>query len=575
MIRYITLLLFSLTIVQTQVGINPLGVNELEIRESFKTLFQSDKIIHATPHVANLIRNGTNGLTNSEIKRLELIDLYPVGDNIIALSPTDLDQIYDTDHFRFYYTLDESSDDAVENEEYVINMGEIFEDVWTFYMDTIGFDPPPIDTVVNQNLYEIYIENLPIYYQSITYATNENVEQPACASYIKIRNSFSASQFNDLTESENIKISAVHEFFHAIQFGYNCFERFWLMEATAVWSEDKLYDEINDHYRYMPSWFANPGKAIDDESIHMYGSFIYFQYIDEHLGGSETIRRVWENSNELADPINDNSFAAIDSALVWQNSNFENALDQMVIANRILSSSTGSGIYSYEEADGYLTVISEPAVYSYLIFSMGEALIETSNHLPLYASDYWTLDINDPVNIDLNNISGSSDDLSLYVVAKLFGQNEWTIQSGDSINLDSQIGFDWISIIVVSVGNEFNNWDYELIITDGQSELWINKPFIINEIPHTYNLFPPYPNPFNPITNLSYNLPEDALVNITIYDMMGRIVSNLVSSQQNAGYKSIQWDATNNQGQPVSAGVYLYRIEAGEFKQTKKMVLLK
>ena len=94
-------------------------------------------------------------------------------------------------------------------------------------------------------------------------------------------------------------------------------------------------------------------------------------------------------------------------------------------------------------------------------------------------------------------------------------------------------------------------------------------------LPITYNLYNAYPNPFNPKTTLHYDLPEDAMVNITIYDMMGRIVSNLVSSQQNAGYKSIQWDATNNTGQPVSAGVYLYSIEAGEFRQTKKMVLLK
>ena len=57
--------------------------------------------------------------------------------------------------------------------------------------------------------------------------------------------------------------------------------------------------------------------------------------------------------------------------------------------------------------------------------------------------------------------------------------------------------------------------------------------------------------------------------------MMGRIVSNLVSAQQNAGYKSIQWNATNNTGQPVSAGLYFYTIEAGQFRKTKKMVLLK
>jgi len=84
-----------------------------------------------------------------------------------------------------------------------------------------------------------------------------------------------------------------------------------------------------------------------------------------------------------------------------------------------------------------------------------------------------------------------------------------------------------------------------------------------------------YPNPFNPVTAIHYDLPEDALVNITIYDMMGRIVKTMVNAQQNAGYKSVIWDATNNAGQPVSAGLYLYTIQAGAFRQTKKMVMLK
>ena len=91
----------------------------------------------------------------------------------------------------------------------------------------------------------------------------------------------------------------------------------------------------------------------------------------------------------------------------------------------------------------------------------------------------------------------------------------------------------------------------------------------------SFQILPNYPNPFNPVTTLHYDLPKDGLVNITIYDMMGRIVNNLVSNQQRAGYKSIQWNATNEQGHPVSAGLYLYTIEAGEFRQTKKMVLLK
>ena len=84
-----------------------------------------------------------------------------------------------------------------------------------------------------------------------------------------------------------------------------------------------------------------------------------------------------------------------------------------------------------------------------------------------------------------------------------------------------------------------------------------------------------YPNPFNPSTTLTYYLPSSASVRLIIYDMLGNVVSNLINTNQSSGYKSIQWDATNNQGEPVSAGVYLYKIQAGDFVDTKKMILLK
>ena len=90
-----------------------------------------------------------------------------------------------------------------------------------------------------------------------------------------------------------------------------------------------------------------------------------------------------------------------------------------------------------------------------------------------------------------------------------------------------------------------------------------------------YKVHNNYPNPFNPVTTLRYDLPEDLFVSITVYDMLGNVVSNLVNKDENSGYKSVQWNATNDKGQPVSAGVYLYTIQGGDFRQTRKMVLLK
>ena len=90
-----------------------------------------------------------------------------------------------------------------------------------------------------------------------------------------------------------------------------------------------------------------------------------------------------------------------------------------------------------------------------------------------------------------------------------------------------------------------------------------------------YKLIKNYPNPFNPVTTLRYDLPENSHVNITIYDMLGRQVKNLINQTQDAGYRSVRWNATDDYGKPVSAGIYLYQIQAGEFVQTKKMMLLK
>ncbi len=93
--------------------------------------------------------------------------------------------------------------------------------------------------------------------------------------------------------------------------------------------------------------------------------------------------------------------------------------------------------------------------------------------------------------------------------------------------------------------------------------------------PVYFNVLQNYPNPFNPVTTLRYDLPENGHVNITIYDMLGRQVNTLINQTQDAGYKSVIWDATNDYGKPVSAGIYLYQIQAGGYISTKKMVLLK
>ena len=139
-----------------------------------------------------------------------------------------------------------------------------------------------------------------------------------------------------------------------------------------------------------------------------------------------------------------------------------------------------------------------------------------------------------------------------------------------AIKLDTDLNRSWV--LTSESGSEQT--------LDGSGEIIVpsEERFILElktVIPSAFTLHQSYPNPFNPVTTLRYDLPTDALITLSIYDMLGREISQLVNTTQKAGFKSVQWDAKDSMGRPVSAGVYLYQIEAGEFVQTKKMVLLK
>ncbi|MDP6755997.1 MAG: T9SS type A sorting domain-containing protein, partial [Candidatus Marinimicrobia bacterium] len=102
-----------------------------------------------------------------------------------------------------------------------------------------------------------------------------------------------------------------------------------------------------------------------------------------------------------------------------------------------------------------------------------------------------------------------------------------------------------------------------------------NTDIILKPVPKEFALHQNYPNPFNPVTTINYDLPQQTHVNLMIYDILGREVVKLVSSEIPAGYQSVVWNTRNNLGAPVSAGIYFYQIQTKDFVKTKKMVLLK
>jgi len=94
-------------------------------------------------------------------------------------------------------------------------------------------------------------------------------------------------------------------------------------------------------------------------------------------------------------------------------------------------------------------------------------------------------------------------------------------------------------------------------------------------VPAEFSVSQSYPNPFNPICVIAYALPIDCQVTLNIYNILGQKVRVLVDEYQSAGYKSANWDGKDDQGRDMASGVYFYRIEAGKFVQSKKMLLIK
>ncbi|MEK7263744.1 MAG: M4 family metallopeptidase [Bacteroidota bacterium] len=95
------------------------------------------------------------------------------------------------------------------------------------------------------------------------------------------------------------------------------------------------------------------------------------------------------------------------------------------------------------------------------------------------------------------------------------------------------------------------------------------------DIPTEFSLSENFPNPFNPVTTINYGLKENVNVELKIYNLIGEEIITLINEYQEAGYKTVTWDGKDNTGYNVSSGLYIYRIVAGNFSQSNKMILLK
>jgi hypothetical protein len=138
-----------------------------------------------------------------------------------------------------------------------------------------------------------------------------------------------------------------------------------------------------------------------------------------------------------------------------------------------------------------------------------------------------------------------------------FEINSYAEYSGDKTNAcwfpNEKIANEWLNLVHPATG--VNSAKYRL--------------------PEQNQLFQNYPNPFNPSTRISYELPKNIQVILTIFNLLGQEIRTLVNESKEAGHHTVHWDGEDNFGKKVVSGVYLYQIKAGDFKYTKKMLLMR
>ena len=168
----------------------------------------------------------------------------------------------------------------------------------------------------------------------------------------------------------------------------------------------------------------------------------------------------------------------------------------------------------------------------------------------------------------INSISNWTDDVDVPVCADPYPFDVWNeFEAGqrDLIILDKSGNLAYHNNITGGIPDSLENFIRSLSLLNTENEIYTDKFMLKNN----------YPNPFNPLTSISYSIPINSSVLLKIYSLLGEEILTLVNEVKTRGEYFVQWDAKNSLGNKVPSGIYFYKLTTRDFTQTKKMILLK
>jgi hypothetical protein len=225
------------------------------------------------------------------------------------------------------------------------------------------------------------------------------------------------------------------------------------------------------------------------------------------------------------------------------------------------SSSTGSlSFHAFSSADhdgDFLVALSNGStVYGDTDYIVVSQTIEAASiQIAEVFSDPDICCVATPTNGQCDDLGATKNPQGLYTNTNL--------QSGHWLSVESAVRLTSLSSV------------YEILVAAIGEAIPTAVPGLIPGVDGNRVQLENYPNPFNPITTICFELPQALLVNLTVYAVDGRRIKTLLSEPKRAGLHDVIWDGTDESGRKVASGSYFYRIEAGPYRQIQKMVLLK
>ena len=199
----------------------------------------------------------------------------------------------------------------------------------------------------------------------------------------------------------------------------------------------------------------------------------------------------------------------------------------------------------------------------------------SADELPVFklheGSNTVALSINNKWNNDLSGLTVTIDNSTLPGWLSFNGAPQTVDVRSNTKGRDKLLVLFTVTDAPISV-----EADIPLMLKDALGNQWKYSATVrvTSGEPLAYALYENYPNPFNPTTTIRYSLKNAHHTKLTVFNTLGQKIRTLVDETKTTGLHTVQWDGRNNMGEQVSSGLYFYRIEAGSFVQTKRMMML-